>query len=653
MASEGKETQRISQSTSTTPRSVLAGRLSRIVGWRPSAEVLILWALPWILLLLDRDWPYAALLHDPWIYLGHAIDPWGMIAKFNGVYHAQFYYASRLSIIMPVAAAHAILPALVANFLVRLVLFEVSVLCVLDLLSRHIGRKTGLLAAFVLGTNYFFLDAIGRDYSDAFAIAYILAAIWGVSRAGGSRGGLFAMAFAGASTVALVTANLAYVILTPIPIAYYAVTQARKRGAIGLALDMAALAMGALSLFALFCMFYYLATGDFWFLGPSVAFARWYERSISNWAYNGGTLFKFGDVAWIGWAVWLTLPIAVATLSGIVLVNQWVRHKVESDRLPRVWMVLFLCQFCVFLAMDSLTKTCIFLQAWFYASTLIPLTILALGSLIARVVESLDSRRFRVCFGLSALLLLAQTAIPVAYTFPNRATVQPLLLSVTPAFLALLLLMFVSKKRQRVMGTTVVLATTLLAVSSYLTRKGFREEMSCPLYAKSRATVEGPELSGSKPMRPLVQQMHRYDRQHGDFYASVVETLRYAKSFDKKDTLVFWFNMRDPHAMIYENLTCCRNFMISTINLSFPDLNKDKESMAVARIVPGSLIAILSVGGGTDRDGRQSLASVGLGSRLLGQKMIEHGKIRFTVRMVEVTARDAVEQAQSRPSHLR
>ena len=184
-----------------------------------------MWAMPWLLLLLDRDWPYAALLHDPWIYLGHAIDPWDMFVKFNGAYHARFYYTSRLSIIMPLAAAHAMLPALVANFLVRLVLFEVSVLCVFDLLARRIGRKTGLLTAFIMGTNYFFLDAIGRDYSDAFAIAYILAAVWGVSRAGGSRGGLLAMAFAGASTVALVSANLAYVILAPIPIACYAVTR--------------------------------------------------------------------------------------------------------------------------------------------------------------------------------------------------------------------------------------------------------------------------------------------------------------------------------------------------------------------------------------------------------------------------------------------
>jgi hypothetical protein len=636
MTSAGTETRRTAQATSTTPRPVSATRLSRAVGWRPSAEVMILWAMPWLLLLLDRDWPYAALLHDPWIYLGHAIDPWDMFVKINGDYHAHFYYTSRLSIIMPLAAAHAVLPALAANFLVRLVLFEVSVLCVFDLLGRRIGRKTGLFAAFILGTNYFFLDAIGRDYSDAFAIAYILAAIWSVSRAGGSRGGLLAMAFAGASAVALVSANLAYVILTPIPIACYAVTQARKRGSIGSAIDLAAFAIGALSLFALFCMFYYLATGDFWYLGPSIAFVRSSERLISQRAYNGGTIFKFGDLAWIGWAVWLTLPIAVATLSSKVLLNQWVRHKVESDGLPRVWMVLFLCQFCLFLAMDSLTPTCIFLQAWFYASTLIPLVILALGSLIGRVVESLDGRRFRVCFGLSAILLLAQTAIPVAYNFPNRATVQPLLLSLTPAFLALSLLIFVSKKGQRVMGTTVVLAATLLAASTYLTRTGFREEMSCPVYARSRASVVDPDFSRSKPMRPFVQQMHQYDRQLGNFYQSIVDSLRYAKSFDENNTLLFWFNMRDPHAMIYENLACCRNFMASIINFSFPDLNKDKKSMAMTGISPGSLIAILSVGADAERDGRQSLASVGLASRLVGQKQIEHGKIRFNVQMIRV-----------------
>ena len=54
--------------------------------------------------------------------------------------------------------------------------------------------------------------------------------------------------------------------------------------------------------------------------------------------------------------------------------------------------------------------------------------------------------------------------------------------------------------------------------------------------------------------------------------------------------------------------------------------------MAMVGVGPGSLIAILSVGADTDRTGRQSLASVGLGSRFLGQKMIKHGKIRFTVR---------------------
>ena len=187
-------------------------------------------------------------------------------------------------------------------------------------------------------------------------------------------------------------------------------------------------------MFALFCMFYYLATGVL-IPGPSIAFVRALKKCLVGGAYNGGTLFKFGDLAWIGWAVWLTLPIAVATLSSVVLVNQWVRHKVESDRLPKIWMVLFLCQFCVFLAMIYLTPTCIFLQAWFYASTLIPLMILALGSLIGRVVESSLWASIPRLFRSLRALLLAQTASPVAYTFPNRTTIQPLVLSLTSASL--------------------------------------------------------------------------------------------------------------------------------------------------------------------------------------------------------------------------
>ncbi len=184
--------------TSWTKGSILrASWPSRLAGVRPSRDVLILLALPWLLLLLDRNWPFASLFHDPWIYVGHALDPWDMLAKFNGDYHARFYYSSRLGIILPLAAAHAILPALAANFLVRLVLFEVSVLCVFDVLRKCIGRKTGLLAAFILGANFFFLDAIGRDYSDGFGVAYLLAAIWGASFADGGWKRRLALAFAG------------------------------------------------------------------------------------------------------------------------------------------------------------------------------------------------------------------------------------------------------------------------------------------------------------------------------------------------------------------------------------------------------------------------------------------------------------------------
>jgi hypothetical protein len=614
---------------------------SRVIALKPSAPVAILLVLPLLLLLLDRNWPYATLVHDPWVYLGHALDPWHMLVKFNGDYHSRFYYTSRLGIILPLATAHALLPALIANFLVRFVLFEVSVLCVFDLLARTVGRKTGLLTALILGTNFFFLDAIARDYSDAFGIAYLLAAIWGASYAGGSWRGLLAMAVAGASTVALISVNLTYLTLAPVPLACYAMTHAPNRGRAGIVVDLAALVVGAIALFICFSLFYRAATGDFWFLGPSIAFVRAQSRAFSRWTYNGGTLYKFVGIAWIKSAVWLTLPVAVGLLSAIVLVNRGLRHRFEGVRRPVLWMVLYLSQIGVFLMLDCFTANSIFFQAWYYASMLIPLTILAMGALIGEVIESLGDRQFRVCLCLVAVFLVAQTAIPVAYKFPNTQIAFPLLFSLTPALLALVSLIIGSKKGKFRAAATVVVATGLLAVSTHLSRRGFREELSLPYYAFSVTSNQISDLLAPKRLRPFVERTHGYDRHRADFYLSIVDTLRYAKSFDTNNNLLFWFDMADPHAMIYDSVASCRNWVVSIVNFSFPGLNSDSMSTAMLGVAPGSLIAVMTVDSDAYRSGRDALASVGLGSQLAGQKQIKHGKIRFNVYMIRVIAKGA------------
>ena len=66
-------------------------------------QVGALLALPLILLCLDPNWIFPTLIHDPWIYLGYAIDPWRMLTAFAGM-----YYGDRLTMILPAALFHGL-----------------------------------------------------------------------------------------------------------------------------------------------------------------------------------------------------------------------------------------------------------------------------------------------------------------------------------------------------------------------------------------------------------------------------------------------------------------------------------------------------------------------------------------------------------------
>ena len=172
--------------------------------------------LPLVLLCFDRNWIFPSMIHDPWIYLGYALDPWRMLSKFQ-----CRYFSERLSLLLPLAAAHAVLPALTAHLVVHLSLYYVSVGSLYALVAAAIGRRTALLAALILGTHFFFLDAVSRDYSDAYGIAYFLAACWllGQSiRAGDGRVAVVTAAAGGVCTCALVVANLSYLVLSPFPV---------------------------------------------------------------------------------------------------------------------------------------------------------------------------------------------------------------------------------------------------------------------------------------------------------------------------------------------------------------------------------------------------------------------------------------------------
>src|SRR5262249_9363067 len=125
-----------------------------------------------LLLALDRSWLASALFLDPYIYLGYYLDLPGHLRAFP-----DHYISTRLPALVPGWLAHALLPTAVANLALHLAVYYVAVFSLYWALKPVAGWRAALLAGGILGGSPFFLTAVGTDYIDGYANAYLLLAL--------------------------------------------------------------------------------------------------------------------------------------------------------------------------------------------------------------------------------------------------------------------------------------------------------------------------------------------------------------------------------------------------------------------------------------------------------------------------------------------
>jgi hypothetical protein len=592
-------------------------------------DVAVLLILPLLLFAIDRNWIFPTLIHDPWIYLGYGIDPWRMLTKYDNT-----YYGGRLTIVLPLALAHGLLPPLSAHCVVHLALYYTSVFTLFSLIAKGIGRKTAFITALAMGTYFFFLDAIGRDYCDAFGITYFLMASWFVSRADGSRRGLLAMAAGGACAAAMVITNLFYLTLAPFPAANLVIFQGVKRSPSPSSILKVLLpyVLGALGLCIPLSLFSKAIVNDFWFLRASISIGRYLYLNPGQEVLRKGTyFFRFPDNEWMWSAVWLALPAAVALVS-LPTAYQVVKGSSRGRVQPtHVWSAQILLLFVIFGAIDWLTSTTSMLQVWYYESVLIPATMLALGTILGRTVESLDQRSYTVTAAMACILFVTQAAIPWTFEYPLRNTIPTGMLALLPALAALAILSVASRFQW------ILVSLALLASAMFATRVGFSEGNSTPIFAQPHTDHKFKGKERPRKLLPYVQRMHQYDQYRAEAYLAIVDAVRYVRSHDRKNEVQYWFDMLDPHAILYDNLACTRCWGYSILNFNFPNI---REPMTEARIPlqTGQLIAIPTVIPDAVYYARLHLIMVGFKARLIDRREIAHGKIKFTINIIELEA---------------
>jgi hypothetical protein len=579
--------------------------------------------LPIVLLVLDRNWIFPTLIHDPWIYLGFGIDPWRMLARYHWL-----YFANRLTVILPLAAVHGVLPALWAHLFIHLLLYYASVFSLRALIVHRIGPRTACLAPAIMGSYFFFLDAIARDHPDAFGITYVLLATWLMDKNGTSRMRPIYMVAAGACLAALIVANVSYAIVAPFPVLCYVTFQGRHRSFRGIASDLFFTVAGALALCGSLAIFYRWVAGDPFFLRASVAFTRQAYSAQGPLLVNGRLYFKFDDPAWVMAAVWLALPFAVALGSAVIVWLRFMKRPGSRGVAGWIWSLLYLGVFLLLGVMEIGSSRSVFLQGWANANLLIPAMMLALSALLGSRLELFDDRWWSICTASGWALLVGQAAIPWSYAYSDDLALWPLLTSFLAAVLAIGAL-GVKRGPRTFLGSLI-----LLACSMFACRAGFSEDNSSPVFGPQRFSSSSKTAVQGGPL-PYVQRMHFYDKHRAEVYLAIVDCVREIRSMDKRNDVIFWFDMLDPHGILYDNLACTRNWSHSILNLNFPRVTSAL-TLLNREIGVGQLIAIPSIRDDVYDYAKLALAGIGFGARLIDRREIAHGAIKFTITLIEL-----------------
>ncbi len=619
------------------PRSAAAG------------YALLLALLPLAQTALRPRWLFDGPGADPWIYYGYF--------RFARIYlHEAWaeYYSSRLSVILPGFLAHRALPPLAANAALHLALYACAVGAFFLAARAYAGRRGALLATVVLGSQPFFLNAIGSNYVDGFGMTYFLLALAALAGAAAARpGAKLLLAAAGACAVAIVSANLFYTIYLPLLAAHFLVLD--RRGARQRLLPAAAWAAagGALAFVGFDAAGWLWGHGSKFFLAPTLRWLADFARRPS--------LFKHPVSLWGPTADWLIFPVIVLAASVAVVCRHWIVTSGDGGppadpgnagdpghsgdprrgraRRLAAWLAgregfaqLQYLAFFAAMAGVQLQSHGITLEYRYYADLLLPPACLALAVQLAPLVDGLAPRAFGwLAAGASALLALAGAgALPlrpfVALTAAVDLRVLPIAL---PAALGAAAVVAVVAIVPRPRGAAALAAAAAVILS---------------LAASSLAGVAAGRVFRGDAAAAL------YDDSIASF-AQIDRTLTLLSRRDPTLRLRLWYNRNDPGpATFFESVACAWRMCDRMVTDSFPDaaggrmcdsqpLRAGMKLAVLSRMAPPAAAAAAT----------RSLAALGLAARGVVTAAVP-GPVRFTLLFLETASPRAAPGPPGKPA---
>lgn len=553
-------------------------------------DLALLLLLPAALALLGSDWLWGTPTRDAWIYYGYFRRLPVYLATFP-----EWYFTSRLSVLLPGWLVHSVLPPIAAHLVLHLLLVQTALAAFYLATRRLFGRRTALFTSVALAAHPFFLIALGDNYVDGFGIAYVFLALAVATRAAQGARRLPLLAVAGGLATLLVSANLFYVVFLPLLAGHYVVVRGWPTARV-LLREAAVAALGAVAAFAGLCLVNQGLGGRFLYILPSLRFADSLVRQTNP--------FRWPPGSWVPIAVWLVLPVLV--LAGVPAALRRARES-RREGLLRWSQIAAVGFFFVMLAVEGGLRTPV-LQWWFYASLLLPVTFLALAGQVSLLLDRLDERTFTRLLVGSVVGLLAAHAV----TLPHERLLS---LARYPVLLPL------------AFGLGIPLAMRLLAR---------RAHVSVALVVASLA------LSGllSRNLTWFDRPWDRLGGGRSELFRQVARAEGLARRYDPGPSLYYWWNQDDELHPLFDLVGATALSGARIVNLAFPDLQNGRNAMNLP-IVPGMKVAILSRDADAAREGRAAFEAAGFVVAPLGEEEVPGPGTSFRMSFLELRGRRA------------
>ncbi len=519
----------------------------------------LLGVLPLALLAIDVNWIFSDLYNDPWDYFGYFLNLPNHLRTFG-----DWYFADRLSVLLPGYLLHRVLPDLWAHVLLHLIGYELAIQSIYLALRARVGNRAALFASMAMGCHFYVLKALGWDYVDGFGIAYLSLTIALLVRAGRSKRRGMLLMMAGFTSAATLVANPGYLVFL-LPAGFLIVPGWRQASLKQTLRDIFCLGCGVLVFLLIVEASFFAMTGEPWTMKATRDFQA---RLLSQ-----GNYFKYPPSLWLPNACWLVFPAAMSAGGLAFLLGHAPWRKTpcpEPGAAALAFPAMLVSSAVMCVAIDVFTPSAI-LELFFYASLLLPAAFLALGTISARLWDSLSPLQYGCVMVLAVPLFVVAGVAPGMVPKLAPAAIPPAVAALVPGLLAVALAI-------RGRGPAAAAAfCLLLGVSQLVASQQFRIELCLP-----------PAMSAE------FEGMSRFDHNRASVTRLIAQTTRTILADEPEGNTYFWYRMGEPLGIVFKAISNTHLSARRKLGRNLPEIPAGGKTERGLPLVSGMKVAILS-----------------------------------------------------------